>query len=503
MALEDLTGADKYVANLVITNPLSADDRREGDDHIRGIKNVLKNSFPTLAGPVTFSDYVLKAGDAMTGALQLANGTVAAPGLAWASEPGLGFYRDGAGTWSAAASGARVFSVDSVTGAATTVGLWSRAANGVATVSLINQPAGAANFNQLQLTAKADGGALIANFGSGSAASGTITYQAPNHYFGVVAGGAAAVTIQAIPTESALLNINKGNSGATQALIQGQRGGLHRWIMVLGGSGVETGGNAGSDFNILRYNDAGDYIDSPLTISRATGNTTTANLICNTLATNGIANTGLTTTAALAVTGSADLVALELGPKGGSGNAVLDWHTGGAADYQARMIMSPGTDNQIFIQSTSNILGWSNTDTGGGDIFSNIAGSTSSNRVAFGWRGDGTLGLRIDFSQIGVIVPVAPSDIRLKTHVAPISYGLAEVLAIAPIEFEYDREKFPAGAPVGIQYGFDAAKVEAAIPNTAREHEGFKHLNVDVLVPVLWQAVRELSARIEALEAAR
>ena len=72
MALEDLTGADKFVGNLVITNPLSADDRREGDDHIRGIKNVLKNSFPTLAGPVNFGNYVLKTGDTMTGDLTLA-----------------------------------------------------------------------------------------------------------------------------------------------------------------------------------------------------------------------------------------------------------------------------------------------------------------------------------------------------------------------------------------------------------------------------------------------
>src|SRR6188768_3076133 len=87
MALEDLTGSDKYVANLVITNPLSADDRREGDDHIRGIKNVLKNSFPTLAGPVKFGDYVLKAGDTMMGGLTLtgASSFVAAGGYVQAA----------------------------------------------------------------------------------------------------------------------------------------------------------------------------------------------------------------------------------------------------------------------------------------------------------------------------------------------------------------------------------------------------------------------------------
>ena len=53
MALEDLTGS-KYIANLDKTNPdATADSVSQGDDHIRGIKNVLLNSFPNVTGPVT------------------------------------------------------------------------------------------------------------------------------------------------------------------------------------------------------------------------------------------------------------------------------------------------------------------------------------------------------------------------------------------------------------------------------------------------------------------
>lgn len=48
MALEDLTGPDKFISALVETNPEYQDDRRQGDDHIRGVKNVLLNTFPTL-----------------------------------------------------------------------------------------------------------------------------------------------------------------------------------------------------------------------------------------------------------------------------------------------------------------------------------------------------------------------------------------------------------------------------------------------------------------------
>lgn len=48
-------------------------------------------------------------------------------------------------------------------------------------------------------------------------------------------------------------------------------GGVQRWSMVLGNDVPEVGGNAGSDFNIRRYSDAGVPIDVPMQISRATG----------------------------------------------------------------------------------------------------------------------------------------------------------------------------------------------------------------------------------------
>ena len=52
MALEDLTGT-KYVDSLVITNPEGTDVRHEGDDHLRGIKNVIKKTWANITGAVT------------------------------------------------------------------------------------------------------------------------------------------------------------------------------------------------------------------------------------------------------------------------------------------------------------------------------------------------------------------------------------------------------------------------------------------------------------------
>lgn len=53
MSLEVLTG-DKYLDSLVPTNPVGATDpKSQGDDHIRGIKNVLQKTFPNINAPVT------------------------------------------------------------------------------------------------------------------------------------------------------------------------------------------------------------------------------------------------------------------------------------------------------------------------------------------------------------------------------------------------------------------------------------------------------------------
>lgn len=51
----------------------------------------------------------------------------------------------------------------------------------------------------------------------------------------------------------------------------GTTAGLARWGIQLGTSGAESGSNAGSDFAVGRYNDAGVYLDNSIYISRADG----------------------------------------------------------------------------------------------------------------------------------------------------------------------------------------------------------------------------------------
>jgi len=73
-------------------------------------------------------------------------------------------------------------------------------------------------------------------------------------------------------TDPALV-LNKTASGQV-ARVVGARNGAWRWGIELGQWGAETGGNAGSDFVIVRYSDSGTAIGAPVTINRATGEVT-------------------------------------------------------------------------------------------------------------------------------------------------------------------------------------------------------------------------------------
>jgi hypothetical protein len=67
-----------------------------------------------------------------------------------------------------------------------------------------------------------------------------------------------------------LLILDRQNTANGNGL-QGRVFGSIRWAINLGNNIPESGSNAGSDFGVVRYNDAGAPIGFPFTISRATG----------------------------------------------------------------------------------------------------------------------------------------------------------------------------------------------------------------------------------------
>jgi hypothetical protein len=92
----------------------------------------------------------------------------------------------------------------------------------------------------------------------------------------------ANITIQTNP--QAGLPITITGPTASYRGMMGATNGSPRWALIFGDTTNETGTNTGSNFGINRYNDAGNPIDAPIVISRASGLVSIPNMSATALA---------------------------------------------------------------------------------------------------------------------------------------------------------------------------------------------------------------------------
>ena len=102
------------------------------------------------------------------------------------------------------------------------------------------------------------------------------------------------------------------------------------------------------------------------------------------------------------------------------------------------------------------------------------------------------------------------SDLRLKTDIETIPYGLAEVLQLQPKKFKKASGSFDEDGNVVLEdnarvsIGFIAQELKLIIPEMIKEIDetsSFYGLNVGQVTPVLVKAIQELSASNDALKA--
>jgi hypothetical protein len=323
-------------------------------------------------------------------------------------------------------------------------------------------------------------------------------------------------------------DIKRSGGAGTNRSIFWQTAGSSRW--ELGASNVaEAGSNAGSDLFVNRYNDAGTYVDTPLTINRSTGLITLGTLSVAGVATiNGAATFNSTTT----MTGKLTITAGGMSVTGTVGfsarplfGAATPWDTANLPNPQTALGYTPinkAGDSGIGSLSISAVTSANYNVGSGGVLLMYDTGGTG----AIGFRTGGTPKFfSMDAGGNGNALNgswVNGSDVRLKTNIETIDDALAKVCAMRGVY--YEKKDDPGVRHVGViaQETQDVfpevvyhVPVAAPIPDPDSgevhqplEHDDYLGVSYGNLAGPLIEAIKILAAqnkaltqRVEALEA--
>ena len=118
--------------------------------------------------------------------------------------------------------------------------------------------------------------------------------------------------------------------------------------------------------------------------------------------------------------------------------------------------------------------------------------STNPKRLKLAYNGDLTV-------SGDIIAFGSPSDRKLKENIKPINNALDTVKKLQGVTFDWKDKKDILD--VGSDYGFIAQDVQKVLPDLVRENDnGRLSLRDKGIISVLAEAVKELSAKVEALE---
>jgi hypothetical protein len=108
-----------------------------------------------------------------------------------------------------------------------------------------------------------------------------------------------------------------------------------------------------------------------------------------------------------------------------------------------------------------------------------------------------------DVSATGDVIAFSGSDINLKTNIEPIADAVNKIKQISGVTYEW-RPEFQDENHTGREAGVIAQEIEAVLPEAVKTREdGYLAVRYERLNALLIEAVKELTARIEKLEAER
>lgn len=138
---------------------------------------------------------------------------------------------------------------------------------GTATVIVSDTPPAGANDGTLWW--ESDTGLLYFRYNDGNSTQWVIAAPQPDFSQLVAKSGDTMTGDLTVSKDNPRLILNSTTTSGAYAI--GERAGSVRWVLYMPTGEAESSGNAGSNFMIQRFTDAGAAIDSPLLINRANG----------------------------------------------------------------------------------------------------------------------------------------------------------------------------------------------------------------------------------------
>ena len=174
-----------------------------------------------------------------------------------------------------------------------------------------------------------------------------------------------------------------------------------------------------------------------------------------------------------------------------SGNVLKIVQDSATASGNALNVTTDGTgDAGVFITNNASAYGV----LVGSGVAASQANNTKYMRFAGSSGGDDGY-IQTNGSAVLSIVDV--SDERIKKNVKDASYGLKEILALRPVEFQWKNSDNES-----IVKGFIAQEVKAVLPESviikrSGDIEDFHSLETQTMIPVLVKAIQELSSKLD------
>jgi hypothetical protein len=295
----------------------------------------------------------------------------------------------------------------------------------------------------------------------------------------------------------------------TGAQLIGATGDSLRWGALLGDGTAESGGNAGSNFGLYRYDDAGKLIDTPFFIERASGQATFSQPL---IAPSGYFSGGLTSGSGLTCHGDFAVIASGSYPTvaylydvGGTARANFFYDAStGAAGIQT-LTNRPGNvviNSNGDVTTVGSITSQGVIDAASGYLSRRGIGGQTGAQYNFFWN-DMALECWIGAVHAGDIAFI--SDYRIKKDVADLDPTWDKVKALHPISYT-QADYAPFKADDVERWGFLAHELQDTLTQSAasgvKDAENLvQSPNPWTVIAALTKALQEAMTRIEALEA--